>query len=98
MTLTWKECNLAVAVILLSIISISAASIAIIVFQPAMFELAYETSFWEGCDGNPAIEPVHVDLCIWRDSLYSSTIAIPIFALGVIAVYSYLAISRRDDL
>jgi hypothetical protein len=89
---------LSVSVIILAVIAVSAASIDIIVFQPAMFELAYETSFWEGCDGNPQIETVHVDLCIWRDSLYSATIAIPIFALGVIAVYSYLAMSRGNDL
>ena len=88
---------MAVAVIILAIIAISAVSIAVIVFQPAMFELAYSTSFWEGCEGNPDIEPVAIDLCIWRDSLYSATIAIPIFGLGMIAIYSYLAINRRDD-
>jgi hypothetical protein len=87
-----------VAVIILAIIAISAVSIAIIVFQPAMYELAYTTSFWKGCNGTPSIEPVAVDLCIWRDSLYSATVAIPIFGLGVIAIYSYLAVNRRDDL
>jgi hypothetical protein len=87
-----------VSIIIMAIIAISAVSIAIIVFQPAMYELAYNTSFWQGCNGTTDTEPVSVDLCIWRDSLYSATIAIPIFGLGVIAIYSYLAVNRRDDL
>jgi len=83
---------MAVAIILLTIISIFAVGIAVLVFQPALFDLSYETNFWK--------DPSNVDvrLNIMRDTLYSGTIAIPIFMIGIVALWAYLAVNRRDDL
>lgn len=73
-------------------ISIFAVGIAVIVFQPAMFDLSFETNFWK--------DPTNPDprLSIMRDSLYSGTIAIPVFMIGIIAIWAYLSVNRRDDL
>ncbi len=68
-----------------------AVGIAMITFQPAIFDLAYNNSFWED-ESN-----VDVRLLILRDSIYGATIAIPAIMVGVVAVWALLAVSRRDD-
>ncbi len=65
---------------------------AIITFQPALFDLAYNNPFFE--DTNI----VSADILIMRDTLYSATIAVPAVVLGVVALWAYLAVQRRDDL
>lgn len=87
---------MAVAIILLFVISLFSVGIAIIVFQPAMFTLSYETTFWKQCDTEAGVS-VDERLCILRDSLYSGTIAIPIFMVAIAGVWAYLAVNRRDD-
>lgn len=81
---------MAVAVIALTIISIFAVGMAVIVFQPALYNLTYQNEFWDS-----GVDP---DLLIARETLYSSTIAIPVIALGAVSLWAYLSISRRDDL
>ncbi len=83
---------MAVAIIVLSIISLFAVGIAMITFQPAIFDLAYNNSFWE--DSNN----IDVRLLVLRDTIYGATIAIPAIMVGVIAVWALLAVSRRDDI
>ncbi len=83
---------MAVAVIVLVIISIFAVGMAMITFQPAIFDLAYNNSFWE--EGNN----VPIELAQLRDTIYNATIAIPILMMGVVAVWALLAVSRRDDI
>ncbi len=83
---------MAVAVIVLVIISIFAVGMAMITFQPAIFDLAYNSSFWED-DNN-----VPIELAQLRDTIYNATIALPILMMGVIAVWALLAVSRRDDI
>jgi len=82
---------MAVAIVVLSIISLFAVGIAMITFQPAIFDLAYNNSFWAD-DNN-----VDIRLQLMRDSIYGATIAIPAIMVGVIAVWALLAVSRRDD-
>ncbi len=84
---------MAVAIIVLVIISIFAVGIAMITFQPAIFDLSYNTAFWDD-QINPNVAP---ELRILRDTLYNATIAVPVLMLGVIAVWAFLAVSRRDD-
>jgi len=83
---------MAVAIIVLVIISVFAIGIAMITFQPAIFDLAYNNSFWE--DNNN----VDIRLQQLRDTVYGATIAIPPIMLGVIAIWALLAVSRRDDI
>ena len=68
-----------------------AVGIAMITFQPAIFDLAYNNSFWED-ESN-----IDVRLLILRDSIYGATIAVPAIMVGVIAVWALLSVSRRDD-
>jgi|TARA_R100000655_G_scaffold107909_1_gene158992 hypothetical protein len=83
---------MAVTVIVLAIIAIFSTGIAILSFQPALYDLAYKIDFWE----NPA--DVSQDILITRDTLYSASIAIPIFMVGIIVIWSYLAITRREEI
>lgn len=82
---------MAVAIVVLAIISLFSVGIAMFTFQPAIYDLAYNSSFWE--DGNN----VDVRLQVLRDSIYGATIAIPAIMVGVVAVWALLAVSRRDD-
>jgi len=84
--------SMAVAVIVLVIISIFAVGMAMITFQPAIFDLAYNNSFWEDSNNVP------IELAQLRDTIYNATIALPILMMGVIAVWALLAVSRRDDI
>jgi len=88
---------MAVAIILLFVVSVFSVGMAIIVFQPALFDLSYNTKFWEKCNDG-AGTTINTQLCVQRDSLYAGTIAIPIFMIAIAAVWSYLAVNRRDDL
>lgn len=89
---------MAVAIILLWVISIFSVGMAVIVFQPALFDLSFNTTFWEQCSGGTQGVTINASLCIQRDSLYAGTIAIPIFAIAIASVWAYLAVNRRDDL
>lgn len=82
---------MAVAILLLAIISMFAVGIAMITFQPAIYDLAYQNSFWEDSAN------IDLRLQILRDTLYGATIAIPALMIGVIAIWSLLSTSRRDD-
>ena len=62
-----------------------------ITFQPAIFDLAYNNSFW--ADSNN----IDARLQILRDTLYGATIAIPAIMIGIVAVWALLSVSRRDD-
>lgn len=83
---------MAVTVIVLAIIAIFSTGIAILSFQPALFNLAYEIDFWAQTN------EVNDDIKITRDTLYSASIAIPIFMVGIIVIWSYLAITRREEI
>ena len=83
---------MAVAIILLAIISLFAVGIAVNVFQQATFTLFFENSFW--AEDNL----VDTDLRIAKDTLYDSTISIPIFAIAAIGLWAYLSINRNEDL
>lgn len=82
---------MAVAIIVLAIISLFAVGMAMLSFQPAIYDLAYNNSFWE--DSNN----IDIRLLELRNSLYGATIAIPAIMVGVVAIWALLAVSRRDD-
>ena len=88
---------MAVAIILLFVVSVFSVGMAIIVFQPALFTLSYNTTFWEQCESGAGIS-INTQLCVQRDSLYAGTIAIPIFMIAVAGIWAYLAVNRRDDI
>lgn len=83
---------MAVAVILLTIISLFAIGMAVNVFQPAVYDLFYQNTFWS--EDNV----VDQDLRIAKDTLYNATIAIPVFGIGALALWAYLSLNRNEDL
>ena len=82
---------MAVAVIVLLIISIFAVSVAIFSFQPAAYQLTYKTPYWQS--GN-----VHPEMSFAQNTIYEGTIWLPIIAIAIAGIWAFLSISRRDDI
>lgn len=72
-------------------IAVFATGMAMYVFQPVIFDLSFGGNFWNGTN-------VNTDLKITRSALYNTSFAAPIFVLGVLALWSILAMIRKDDL
>lgn len=79
------------AIIVIFVISVFATGMALYVFQHPIFELSFGGNFWNSTN-------VNADIKITRDALYSTSFAAPIFVLGVLALWSILAMIRKDDL
>ena len=92
-----------IAVIVLGILSIAATSYAVIVFQPAIHNLALENpsicsvydEATEKClSFNGDLDPNLLQMVL---NLYNASLMIPIVVgVGVIALWGWLAISRKD--
>jgi hypothetical protein len=80
----------AVAIIILAMLSIFAVGIAEIVFLPVMHKLAYEQDVWNSTQTDPKAKAD-------RDIIYNSALSLPIFMIGAIVLWTYLAVSRRDS-
>lgn len=65
-----------------------------ITFQPAIFEMAYESDFWD----SELNQNIPVELAQLRDTIYAITIALPMVMVGVVVIWALLATSRRDDI
>jgi len=78
---------LAVAIIILAVLSVFAVGIAMIVFMPVMHDLAFEQAIW---DTAPQ------DAKIVRNTIYNAALAMPIFMIGAIILWAYLSVTRRD--
>ena len=78
---------MAVNIILRASISVFAVGIAMIAFMPAVYDLYYNQSLW---DTAPA-EAIAV-----RDNIYATFLSLPIFMIGAIFLWSYLATSKKD--
>lgn len=82
---------MAVAILVMIIVSIFAVGIGILSFQPAVFELAWNNSFWD----DPTIND---DILFFRDAMYNASLAIPIFMIAIIVLWAYLTTNRRAEL
>ena len=78
---------MAVNVILRAVVSIFAIGIAMVAFMPAVYDLYYNQSLW---DEAPA-EAIQV-----RDNLYATFLALPLFMIGAVFLWSYISTSRID--
>jgi cytochrome c oxidase assembly factor CtaG len=78
---------MAVNVILRAVVSIFAIGIAMVAFMPAVYDLYYNQSLW---DEAPA-EAIQV-----RDNLYATFLALPLFMIGAVFLWSYISTSRKD--
>ena len=78
---------MAVNTILRAMVAVFAVGIAMIAFMPAVYELYYSQTLW---DSAPA-EALQV-----RDNIYSTFLALPLFLIGAIFLWSYISTSRKD--
>ena len=78
---------MAVNIILRASISVFAVGIAMIAFMPAIYDLYYNQSLW---DTAPS-EAIAV-----RDNIYATFLSLPVFMIGAIFLWSYLATSKKD--
>lgn len=81
---------MAVAIVALSIVAFFGTGIAILTFQPAIFDLAFENQFWAEAN------EVDTDIRIMRDTLYNASLAVPMLMFGVIALWAILQTTRRE--
>lgn len=92
-----------IAIFILGILSITAVAYAAIVMQPAIYELAiksphicsnYDTVTNKCIAFNGDLDP---NLLQMVSNLYNASLMIPIVVgIGVVALWGYLAISRKD--
>jgi len=78
---------MAVNTVLRAIISIFAIGIAMIAFMPAIYDLYYNQDLWE----NAPPEALQV-----RDNVYATFLALPLFMIGAVFLWSYISTSRKD--
>lgn len=72
------------------VLSVFAVGMAEIVFMPVMHQLAYEQDVWNSSKTDPKA-------LVDRDTIYNAALALPIFMIGAIVLWAYLAVSRRDQ-
>jgi hypothetical protein len=78
---------MAVNIVLRSVVSVFAIGIAMIAFMPAVYDLYYNQSLW---DTAPS-EAIAV-----RDNIYATFLSLPIFMIGAVFLWSYIATSKKD--
>ena len=76
----------------MTIISLFAVGVAVLVFQPAAYKLLIEDDFWSPTN------TVDTNLRIAKDQIYDASIAIPVFAVAAIGLWAYLSVNRNEDL
>ena len=80
---------MAVQIIIRVLLSFFAVGIVMMLFMPIVYKLGYDIDSWQN---------VSTDLLAARDNLYSTFLLIPIFAIGGILLWAYLAATRKDTI
>ena len=78
---------MALNIILRAVISIFGIGIALVAFMPAVWDLYYNQDL---CINAPA------EALATRDNIYATFMALPLFMIGSVFLWSYMSISRRD--
>ena len=79
---------MAINVIINAGISIFAVGLMSILFMPLMYDLAYETPYWETAP---------TEQLIIRDNLYNIFLILPAFLIGAIILWAYKAVTRQTQ-
>jgi len=77
----------AINIILRSIISVFAIGISMVAFMPAVWDLYYNQDLWQDAPS----EALAV-----RDNVYATFMALPLFMIGAVFLWAYMATARRD--
>lgn len=78
---------MAINIILRSIISVFAIGISMVAFMPAVWDLYYNQDLWQDAPS----EALAV-----RDNVYATFMALPLFMIGAVFLWAYMATARRD--
>jgi hypothetical protein len=78
---------MALNTVLRGMLSIFAVAIAFGSFMPAVFELVHQEKLWDGAS-DTAIKI--------RDNVYANFLAMPLFMIGAVLIWSYLSATKRD--
>jgi len=78
---------MALNIILRATISIFGIGIAMVAFMPAVWDLYYSQDLWI----NAPAEALST-----RDNIYATFMAIPLFMIGAVLIWSYMSVTRRD--
>jgi len=78
---------MALNTVLRGMLSIFAVAIAFGSFMPAIFELVHNNDLWENQS------PTAITI---RDNVYANFLAMPLFMIGAVLIWSYLSATKRD--
>ena len=78
---------MALNIILRAVISIFGIGIALVAFMPAVWDLYYNQDLWINAPAEALAS---------RDNIYATFMALPVFMIGSVFLWSYMSISRRD--
>ena len=78
---------MALNIILRAVISIVGLGIAMGAFMPAVWDLYYNQELWV----NAPAEALST-----RDNIYATFMALPLFMIGAVFLWSYMSTTRRD--
>ena len=79
---------MAVNIIIRTMVAFFALGIVFIIFMPIIYTLAFDTEIWDG---------MPTDVLANRDNLYSVFLLIPIFGIGGIVLWAYMAATRNQQ-
>ena len=78
---------MAINVILRGIISVFAIGIAMVAFMPAVWDLYYNQDL---------LVDAPAEALATRDNIYATFMALPLFMIGAVFLWSYMSTTRRD--
>jgi hypothetical protein len=79
---------MAVNIIIRTLLSFFAVGIVMMLFMPIVYELGYNIDAWDD---------VSTELKAARDNMYSMFLLIPVFAIGGILLWAYMASTRKSQ-
>jgi len=79
---------MAVNIIIRTLVAVFALGIVFIIFMPIIYTLAFETEVWD---------TMPTEVLANRDNLYSVFLLIPVFGIGGIVLWAYMASTRNQQ-
>ncbi len=79
---------MAVNIIIRTMVAFFALGIVFIIFMPIIYTLAFDTDIWD---------TMPTEVLANRDNLYSVFLLIPIFGIGGIVLWAYMASTRNQQ-
>jgi len=78
---------MAVNAIFRAIIAVMAIGLCMYAFMPAVYTLYFQQSYWAEMGAGPNRI---------KDNIYTALLALPLFMVGVVFLWSYVAVQKKD--